>query len=117
MQIAAVCRGDVGRTTAIWRTAKNKQSLCTKQGQHSVQKELKKYKFLKKIGTEMRLTFIIMVINGAVEIQRKSGKIKMVLGASRRFLDIVDIAGEDVTQREAFSQTGNLIWVIEWTMS
>lgn len=61
-----------------------------------------------------------MVINSAVEIHRKSERIKMVLDAARGFLNAVDISGEDVTLREGFAQTGNCtanwVWVIEWTM-
>ena len=56
------------------------------------------------------LAFIAMVINCAIEIKGKSERIKMVLEAARRFLNIVDITGEDldITLREgcaAQSQT------------
>ena len=55
------------------------------------------------------LAFIAMVINCAIEIKGKSERIKMVLEAARRFLNIEDITGEDldVTLREgcAPSQT------------
>ena len=50
-----------------------------------------------------------MVVNCAVEIKGKSERIKMVLDAARRFLDIVDISGEELdnTLRKEFipSQT------------
>ena len=51
------------------------------------------------------LAFIAMVINCAVEMQGKSERIKMVLEAARRFLNIVDITGEDLdsTLREGFA--------------
>ena len=42
------------------------------------------------------LAFIAMVINCAVEMQGKSERIKMVLEAARRFLNIEDISGEDI---------------------
>ena len=42
------------------------------------------------------LAFIAMVINCAIEIQSKSERIKMILVAASRFLDIVDISGEDL---------------------
>ena len=51
------------------------------------------------------LAFIAMVINCAVELKGKSERIKMVLEAARRFLNIVDITGEDldITLREGFT--------------
>ena len=42
------------------------------------------------------LAFIAMVINCAIEMQGKSERIKMVLEAARRFLNIEDITGEDL---------------------
>ena len=53
------------------------------------------------------LAFIAMVINCAVEIEGKSERIKMVLDAARRFLDVVDVSGEDLdnTLREGFTST------------
>ena len=42
------------------------------------------------------LAFIAMVINCAVDIQSKTERIKMILDAATRFLDIVDISGEDL---------------------
>lgn len=42
------------------------------------------------------LAFIAMVINCAIEISRKSERIKMVLEAARRFLNVVDVTGEDL---------------------
>ena len=51
------------------------------------------------------LAFIAMVINCAVDIQTKSERIKMVLEAARRFLDVIDVTGEDldITLREEFT--------------
>ena len=51
------------------------------------------------------LAFIAMVINCAVEIQSKSERITMILHAARKFLDVVDISGEDLddTLREGFA--------------
>ena len=51
------------------------------------------------------LAFIAMVINCAVEIQSKSERIKMILDAATRFLDVADISGEDLddTLREGFA--------------
>ncbi|CAM4675085.1 unnamed protein product [Leuciscus chuanchicus] len=63
------------------------------------------------IGVDKKrfLGFIAMVVNCAVEIKGKSERIKMVLDAARRFLDIVDISGEELddTLRKEFipSQT------------
>ena len=37
-----------------------------------------------------------MVINCAVDIQSKSERIKMVLEAARRYLDVLDVTGEDL---------------------
>ena len=53
------------------------------------------------------LAFIAMVINCAVEIQGKSERIKMVLDAAKRFLNVVDVSGEDLdnTLREEFMST------------
>ena len=42
------------------------------------------------------LAFIAMVINCAVEISRKTERITMVLEAARRFLNVVDVTGEDL---------------------
>ena len=42
------------------------------------------------------LAFIAMVINCAVDIQTKSERIKMVLEAAKRFLDVFDVTGEDL---------------------
>ena len=42
------------------------------------------------------LAFIAMIINCAVEIQRKSERIKMVLAAARRFLNVTDVTGEEL---------------------
>ena len=51
------------------------------------------------------LAFIAMVINCAVEIKGKSERIKMILDAARRFLDVEDVSGEDLDNvlREGFS--------------
>ena len=51
------------------------------------------------------LAFIAMVINCAVDIQTKTDRIKMVLEAARRFLDVIDVTGEDldITLREEFT--------------
>ena len=56
------------------------------------------------------LAFIAMVINCAVEIDRKSERIKMVLDAARRFLDIGEITGEDLNDllNEEFAPTQTL---------
>ena len=53
------------------------------------------------------LAFIAMVINCAVDISRKTERIKMVLDAARRFLNIVDISGEDLNEilTEEFAPT------------
>ncbi|XP_044062409.1 uncharacterized protein LOC122880942 [Siniperca chuatsi] len=53
------------------------------------------------------LAFIAMVINCAAEIKGKSERIKMVLDAARRFLNVVDTSGEDldVTLREGVAPT------------
>lgn len=50
MQISAVCKGDVGRTTAIWRTIKNKQSAYTNMRSVQCSKRIKEEK-VNKIGT------------------------------------------------------------------
>ena len=52
------------------------------------------------------LAFIAMVINCAVEIQRKSERIKMVLAAAKRFLNVVDVTGEDLDSvlREEYTE-------------
>ena len=42
------------------------------------------------------LAFIAMVINCAVDIQSKTERIKMILDAATRFLDIVDISGDNL---------------------
>lgn len=42
------------------------------------------------------LAFIAMVINCSVEIQSKSERIKMILHAAKRFLDVGDVSGEDL---------------------
>ena len=42
------------------------------------------------------MAFIAMVINCAGDIQTKSERIKMVLEAARRFLDVLDVTGEDL---------------------
>ena len=59
------------------------------------------------MGKKGFLAFIAMVINCAVEIQRKSERIKMVLDAARRFLNVGDISGEDLDTalREGFAPT------------
>ena len=51
------------------------------------------------------LAFIAMVINCAIEIPRKSDRIRMVLDAARRFLDIEEISGDDLESilREEFA--------------
>ena len=56
------------------------------------------------------LAFIAMVINCAVEMQGKSERIKMVLEAARRFLNIGDITGEDLdnTLRGGFGSQTNV---------
>ena len=52
------------------------------------------------------LAFISMVINCAVEIQRKSERIKMVLAAAKRFLNVLDVTGEDLDSllREEYTE-------------
>ena len=52
------------------------------------------------------LAFIAMVINCAVEIQRKSERIKMVLAAAKRFLNVMDVTGEDLDSllREEYTE-------------
>lgn len=40
--------------------------------------------------------FLAMVINYAAEVERKSERIEIVVGAARTFLDIVRITGEEV---------------------
>ena len=66
----------------------------------------------KNIHMEKRgflLVFITMVINCAVEIPRKSERIKMVLDAAKRFLNVVDITGEavnDMLRHRTDSVTG-----------
>ena len=42
------------------------------------------------------LAFIAMVINCASEIQRKSERIKMILDAAKRFLNVGEITGEEL---------------------
>ena len=42
------------------------------------------------------LAFIAMVLNCALEIPRKSERIKMVLDAARRFLNVGEISGEEL---------------------
>ena len=42
------------------------------------------------------LAFISMVINCALEIPKKSERIKMVLDAAKKFLDVEDITGKEV---------------------
>ena len=68
-------------------------------------KEVEKEPEAKRKGVEQQcicfdkgrfLAFIAMVINCAVEIPRKSERIRMVMDAARRFLDIVEISGEDL---------------------
>ena len=44
------------------------------------------------------LAFMAMVLNCALEIESKSERIKMVVDAARRFLDIDDVSGEDLTE-------------------
>ena len=56
------------------------------------------------------LAFIAMVINCAFQMQGRSERIKMVLDAANRFLDIDNISGEDIdcTLREGFAPTQTL---------
>ena len=53
------------------------------------------------------LAFIAMVINCAVELKRKSERIKMVLEAAKRFLDVEDVTAEELDSvlREGFAVT------------
>ena len=53
------------------------------------------------------LPFIAMVINCAADIKTKSERIKMVLEAARRFLNVEDVSGEELdnTLREGVSST------------
>ena len=53
------------------------------------------------------LAFIAMVINCALEIQGKSERIKMILDAAKRFLDVHDVSGEDLDNvlRDGFTAT------------
>lgn len=54
------------------------------------------------------LAFIAMVVNCGMEVKKKSERIGMVIDAAPRFLDIGDVAGEDLQSilRDGVTPTG-----------
>ena len=97
-------RGQISYAEAVKRV----EEKVTEQAEMESEEEKAADKNLNVILDKRQfLAFIAMVINCAADIKTKSEIIKMVLDAAKRFLNVVDVTGEDLdnTLREGFAST------------